>query len=216
MKLPYPTDLIIFDFDGTLVDTREDIAASVNFALRRLGFRELSVETIASYVGDGVGALMERALGAGPQLVEEAVLLFRDHYGQHLLDSTRLYPGVQETLEYFRGKRKAIISNKPCEFTVRIAEGLGIARYFDRIMGGDSTAHQKPHPEPVEKVLQGLGIEKKATAIVGDSPMDIEMGKRAGLLSCAVTYGLRGREELERANPDLLLDDLYALTYYLC
>lgn len=221
----YPVGLIIFDLDGTLIDSKEDLAASTNYALRRLGLPTLPVETIATYVGDGVDKLMERAiplasLGAGGQaaqgLIEEAVRLFRDHYGQHLLDRTCLYPGVRETLEHFRLKKKAIVSNKPYDFTMMIVKGLGIDHHFDLILGGDSTENRKPHPEPVEKVLKQLGIVRERAAIVGDSPMDVEMGRRAGLFSAAVTYGLRPREELIEAKPDLLIEDLYDLTNYLC
>lgn len=233
MNYPYPVDLIIFDLDGTLIDSKEDLAASANSALRWLGLPELPVETIAAYVGDGVHKLMERALFStslrtgplatpgtgGPadqKLLEKAVRLFRDHYAQHLLDRTRLYPGVRETLEYFRLKKKAIISNKPYDFTMAIVKGLSIDSYFDVILGGDSTENRKPHPEPVEKVLTKLEIAKERAAIVGDSPMDIEMGRRAGLFSIAVTYGLRDREELIEAGPDLLLENLYDLTNHLC
>ena len=237
----YPVDLIIFDLDGTLIDSKEDLAASTNHALHRLGLPQLSVETIATYVGDGIYKLMERAipsasLRAGPsaepvvsaveplraggqahlELLEEAVELFRNYYSQHLLDRTHLYLGVRETLEHFQEKKKAIVSNKPYDFTMTIVEGLGIDHYFDLILGGDSTENRKPHPEPVEKVLKQLGIMKERAAIVGDSPMDIEMGRKAGLFSVAVTYGLRPREELIETKPDLLIDDLYDLTKYLC
>ncbi|MBI3989483.1 MAG: HAD-IA family hydrolase [candidate division NC10 bacterium] len=216
MSYPYSVDLIIFDFDGTLADTREDLAASVNYALRELFLPQLPVDVIIGFVGEGITPLLERILGPERlHLVEEAVALYTKHHRDHLLDKTCLYPGVPEVLEHFRGKKKAIISNKSCEFTARIAEGLRIADHFALILGGDSTSHRKPHPEPVEKVLEALGVTRKRTVMVGDSPLDVLAGKRAGLLTSAVTYGFRTREELMKAGPDLLLDDLRELTRYL-
>jgi phosphoglycolate phosphatase len=212
----YAVDLIIFDFDGTLADTREDLAASVNYALRELDLPELPVDTIIGFVGEGITPLMARILGpARETLLDEAVARFTKHHRDHLLDNTRLYPGVLEVLEHFREKKKAILSNKSYEFTAKIAEGLGIADYFALILGGDSTPDRKPHPGPVEKVLETLGVKRERTAMVGDSPLDVSAGKRAGLLTCAVTYGFRPREELIRAGPELLLDDIRELTRYL-
>jgi len=216
MNYPCPVDLIIFDFDGTLADTREDLAASANSVLRELFLPELPVDVIIGFVGEGITPLLERLLGAERlHLVEEAVALYTKHHRDHLLDKTCLYPGVPEALEHFRSKKKAIISNKSHEFTARVAEGLGIADHFAVILGGDSTPNRKPHPEPVERVLEMLGVTRDRTAMVGDSPLDVLVGKRAGLLTCAVTYGFRPREELIRAGPDLLLDDIRELKRYL-
>lgn len=212
----YSVDLIIFDFDGTLADTREDLAASANYALRELHLPELPGEVIISFVGEGITPLLERLLGPNHlHRLEEAITLYTTHHRDHLLDRTRLYPGVPEVLEHFRSKKKAIISNKSYEFTARVAEGLGIADHFELILGGDSTPNRKPHPGPVEKVLEALGVERNRTAIVGDSPLDVQAGKRAGLFTIAVTYGFRPREELIQADPDLLLDDIRELTRYL-
>lgn len=212
MRPPYPVDLIIFDLDGTLVDSLKDLATSVNFALRTLGLSELPIEAIAASLGEGSDLLMRQTLG--PErlaLVGRALELFRSHYAKHLLDSTCLYPGVRETLERFRGKKKAIVSNKSYNFTLEIVKGLGIVEHFDLILGVDSILHRKPHPEPVEKVLHKLGGRREAAIMVGDSPLDVEMGRRAGILTCAVTYGWRPREELLKAGPDVILDDIREL-----
>jgi len=209
-------DIIIFDLDGTLADTRADLTAAVNHALERLTVPPLSMEQVCRYVGDGVHTLLSRALGSNHvEVLEAGVGFFREYYAAHLLDQTRLYPGVQETLELFREKRQAIVTNKPLAFTMRILEGLGIERYFEMVLGGDSTANRKPHPEPAWKVLSTTGVENRLAAMVGDSPTDIEMAKQAGIYSVGVTYGLRPAAVVQAAGPDLLLDDLRELQQHL-
>jgi len=223
MKLPYSVNLIVFDLDGTLIDSREDLARSANYALNSLGLKELPVDTLSTFIGDGIYKLMERALEWQHKLgraytgsIEEAVEIFRGHYAEHLVDRTRLYPGVLETLNHFRGKKKAVVTNKPFDFAVNILTGLGVAGHFDIVMGGDSTTNRKPHPEPLEKVMTKLDVQSETAVIVGDSPQDIEMAKRAGLLSIAVTYGLGVKEDLIKAEPDLFIENLYELTNCLC
>jgi phosphoglycolate phosphatase len=209
-------DLLIFDLDGTLADTRADLTAAVNYALHQLALAPLSQERVCRYVGEGVEILLKRALGPGHlDALEAGVRLFRDYYAVHLLDQTCLYPGVRETLEHFRGKRKAIVTNKPLDFTVRILDGLAIDAHFEVVLGGDSTTERKPHPEPAYKVLAITGVEPRLTAMIGDSPADIEMARKAGLYSVGVTYGLRPAEAVRAAAPDLLLDDLQQLRQYL-
>ncbi len=202
-----PVELFIFDLDGTLIDSKRDLAASVDYTLDSLGLPRLPPEEIYAYIGDGIHTLLFRSLPSGDKgLLEEAVKLFRSHYGIHLLDTTCLYPGVQETLNHFHKKKKAIATNKPLDFTLTILKDLGIEAYFDVVLGFESTENRKPHPEPVERILRELGVSSGSAVVVGDSPADIEMGRRAGTITCAMTYGLRGREELERAGPDFLLD----------
>lgn len=207
MKAPYPAELLIFDLDGTLADTRADLTAAVNYALGRLHLPALPMETVCQYVGHGVHALLTAVLGPEHQdRLAEGVRLFQEYYAAHLLDETHLYPGVQETLEHFRKKRKAIVTNKPLGFTMTILRGLKIGEHFELVLGGDSTTERKPHPEPARKVLATFRTDPRRAVMVGDSPADIEMAKQAGVYSVAVTYGLRPRQELEQAGPDLLLD----------
>lgn len=207
MKGPFPVELIIFDLDGTLADTRADLTRAVNHALGRLQLPELSMETVCRYVGHGVQALLTAVLGPERRHhLPEGVKLFQEYYAAHLLDETRLYPGVRETLEHFRKKRRAIVTNKPLGFTLTILKGLEIGDHFDLVLGGDSTTERKPHPEPARKVLATFRADPRRAVVVGDSPADVEMAKRAGVYSVAVTYGLRPREELVPAGPDLLLD----------
>ncbi|MGH7404958.1 MAG: HAD family hydrolase [Candidatus Methylomirabilales bacterium] len=216
MKGARRVDLVIFDLDGTLADTRADLTAAVNHTLKKLALPPLSMEQVCRYVGDGLETLLSRALGLQHgDLVDNAVRLFRDYYGLHLLDRTRLYPGVRETLEHFRGKRKAIVTNKPLAFSERILAGLEIESHFEVVLGGDSTVQRKPHPEPALKVLTLTGVDPRLAAMVGDSPADIEMARQAGLYSVGVTYGLRSAEEVRAAGPDLLLESLPELRHHL-
>ncbi|MEE8326474.1 MAG: HAD-IA family hydrolase, partial [candidate division NC10 bacterium] len=185
---PRHVEVLIFDLDGTLADTRADLMAAVNNALQRLEIPPLSMEQVCQYVGDGVHTLLSRALGPHHQdIVEKGVALFREYYAVHLLDQTRLYAGVRETLEHFQGKRKAIVTNKPLDFTLRILAGLEIESHFEFVLGGDSTVERKPHPEPARKILSATGVQGRLAAMVGDSSADIEMAKRAGIYSVGVT-----------------------------
>lgn len=207
-----PVELLIFDLDGTLADTRQDIADAVNHALRKLGYPPLALAEIICNVGDGVGKLLERSLPTGRQKqVTEAVNLFRQHYRDHLLDHTSLYPGVAEVLRHFRDNKMAVVSNKPEEFTREIVAGLGIADTLDFVLGGDSLAELKPSPEPVLHVLQELATAPAAAVMIGDGLTDIHAGQAAGTLTCGVTYGFRSREELTDAKPDLMIDDITQL-----
>ena len=206
-------DLLIFDLDGTLVDSRLDLTASVNHAMGRMGLPPLSVETVTGFVGDGARSLLTRALTAARGAADEAEVevglrVFREHYAAHLLDATRPYPGVPEALAALRHKAMAVATNKPRAYAVAILEGLGIEHHFRLVLGGDSTPHMKPHPAQAEAILGALGMPPATALVVGDGPQDVAMARAAGCAACAVTYGLRSREELAAAAPDLLLDDL--------
>lgn len=206
-------DLVIFDLDGTLVDSRMDLTASVNHALGRMGLPPLPVETVAGFIGDGARLLFTRSLEAARGMADEAEVeagfqAFREHYAAHLLDATRPYPGVPEALQALGHKAMAVATNKPEGYARAILEGLGLHHHFRLILGGDSTPHKKPHPAQAEAILTAVGLPPAAALMVGDSPQDVAMARAAGCGACAVTYGLRPREELAAAVPDFLLDDL--------
>ncbi len=206
-------DLLIFDLDGTLVDTRRDLANSVNHTRQAYGLPELGLAEVMQYVGDGVRKLLERSLpNATPERVDAALATFREHYGAHLLDHSTLYPGAREVLQHFADKKKAVLSNKPEGFTRTILSGLGIADAFDLVLGGDSLPVLKPDPAAIHHILTTLGALPEKSVMVGDSPNDIKAGRAAGVLTCAVTYGYRDREELQAEGPDYLIDDLRELT----
>lgn len=205
-------ELIIFDLDGTLIDSRKDIANSVNHTLKTIGLKPMEERTITGYVGNGVRSLMERILiPSHPHLFDKGIDIFLNYYAEHLLDNTNFFPGVIETLNHFTGKKMAVITNKPEDLSVKTLKGLGIYGYFKAVLGGDSLEKKKPSPEPVLKVLNDLNIQKEAAIIVGDGLQDIAAGKGAGIATCAVTYGFTKTEELAKAEPTLIINSLHEL-----
>ncbi|MBM3319913.1 MAG: HAD-IA family hydrolase [Candidatus Eisenbacteria bacterium] len=207
-----PISFVLFDLDGTLVDTLEDIAASVNHALRTLGLPERSLEEVRTFVGRGVQHLVLRAIGSeNAEKADRLLDLFRAHYDAHCLDRSRLMPGARECLEYFAGRDLGVVSNKPERFVRRLLEGLGIDSYFKVMFGGDSTAERKPSPLMVRAALGTLGRSPNEGILAGDLPVDVETGRAAGVYTVALLGGFGTREELEASSPDLLLDDLHML-----
>jgi phosphoglycolate phosphatase len=201
-----PIDLLIFDLDGTLVDTREDLATAVNHALASLALQRLSTDQVMEYVGNGLYTLMQRSLGSAySEKLPAAIASFREYYQEHMLDVSTLYPGVLEVLEHFREKKMAVISNKPEAFTVPMIAGLQLSPYFDLVLGGDSVPQMKPDPAPVKHVLSRLHVTPARAVMVGDGTTDIQAGKGAGIHTCGVTYGYRSAEVLLAEAPDYLL-----------
>ena len=198
---------ILFDLDGTLIDSREDITASVNSVRAQCRLPPLAVDVVSEMVGLGIRILLGKALGEGrPWPIEEAIRRFRGHYRDHCLDRTFLYGGVRETLESLDGLSLGVVTNKPEEFSRKILEGLGVASRFAAILGGDSTPEKKPHPEPIFRALRLLGAAPRETLFVGDSPVDVTAARRAGVRICGVTYGLVDPERMREAGPDHLID----------
>ena len=206
--------LMLFDLDGTLIASGADLARSVNLMLRDLGRPQLDEATVGSFVGDGVRVLVHRSLTAtdprlrppDERLHSEGIGLMHKHYAEQMLVSTRLYPGVAETLDHFKGKRKAVVTSKEARFTGLILEHFGIAKDFDCIIGGDTVSARKPDPEPVRQALMALRGEASEAVMVGDSENDVLSGSRAGTLTCGVSYGFRTREQLRLTSPDVLID----------
>ena len=206
------TSLIIYDFDGTLVDTLFDIADSVNLSLVDLGLPQLPRKTIRKYIGKGVERLMTQALeGSCFTDIPRAVALFKKHYSENLVKHTDFYPYGREILEHFRNKKQAICSNKPEIFVRKILESLDGLQHFQTIVGGDSVKNKKPHPEGLDLILKQLKVSPDEAVLIGDSPVDIETGKRAGVYTCVVNYGLGLPEEIAAASPDCSVDCLSKL-----
>jgi phosphoglycolate phosphatase len=204
--------LLIFDLDGTLVDSKLDLALSVNAMLAEMKCARLPHEQIATYVGHGVSNLIRRALGdaATDESVERGLEFFLAHYRQHMLDNTVTYPGVREALEDLNGWRLAVLTNKPVRFSQEILSGLGVAQYFACIYGGNSFAQKKPDPIGVVKLMGDMNVSPRQTLIIGDSDTDVLTGRNAGIWTCGVTYGF-GPDTFEETPADLLLDDLREL-----
>lgn len=204
--------LLIFDLDGTLIDSKLDLALSVNGMLAQVGREPLAHDLIGTYVGHGVAKLVRRALGeaASDAAVETSVAIFIEQYRKHMLDNTVAYPGVIEALDGLDGRGLAVLSNKPVVFSREILAGLNMARYFGFIYGGNSFEQKKPDPMGVRKLMADLNAAPQHTLIIGDSDTDVLTGRNAGVWTCGVTYGF-GAPTLANAPPDLVLDDLRQL-----
>lgn len=204
-------DLIIFDLDGTLVDSREDIADAVNHTLRQLGIREKSPEEVSSYIGTGVKDLIKKSLGEKEHIADRALSLFEAYYRKHSTDKSVLYAGVLDILEHYGDKRKAIVTNRNYEFAVNTLKALGIYDYFENITGGDNLGCVKPSSCPLDDTVHKLKTGKSKTIMIGDMYIDILAGKRAGVLTCAVTYGIGKKEDILKSKPDFIIDSITEL-----
>ena len=210
-------DLVMFDLDGTLADTGHDLADAVNFTRAHFDRGALPDQAIYAHVGRGVEHLLKHALPEeSPHHFDDVMRVFLDHYEHHLLDRTVLYPGAREILEYFRDKRRVVISNKIERLAVAVVRGLGVDDQFDTILGGDSAAEKKPHPALLNLVLRRFQIPPGRALMVGDGDTDIDAGKGAGVITCGVTYGLGNKDDLIAAKPDFLIEDLSQLSVYFC
>jgi phosphoglycolate phosphatase len=206
--------LVIFDLDGTLVDSTLDLANSVNAARVHMGLDPLPVETVAGYVGNGAPVLIRRAMGpdASEAEVEQALSYFLAYYRAHMLDHTRPYNGVVEALDALhKGRvRMAVLTNKPVRFSRDLIAGLKMDRFFFQIYGGNSFEQKKPHPMGIETLIAEAGADPARTWMVGDSAIDVQTARNAGVKSCGVTYGI-SPESLRENPPDILLDSLLEL-----
>lgn len=203
---------IIFDLDGTLVNSGQDIVSSINYSLKRLGINEKKPEFIISCVGYGGDFLFKCTLGEkNHNRLDEMKDVFRKYYSEHLLDNTRLFPGVINILEYYKDKKKIIVSNRITRSIKRLLEGLSISSYFQAIYGGDNGNYIKPSPYLIEKAILEMNITKKDCIMVGDMNVDIESGKAAGVLTCGVTYGIGNKDDVVLAKPDYLIDNISKL-----
>jgi phosphoglycolate phosphatase len=211
--------LVIFDLDGTLIDSRLDLVHSVNAALRHIGRASLPDDVIASYVGDGAPILIQRALGGeavDDAIVRQGLQFFLSYYREHKLDHTTVYEGIQDALgavqrESNGVRRKlAVLSNKPVVPSRAIVEALGLGKFFTQIYGGNSFATKKPDPEGARKLLEENGVRPEEAAIVGDSHVDVETGRNAGLWTVGVSYGF-APHTLQDSPPDVLVDTPHEL-----
>jgi phosphoglycolate phosphatase len=206
--------LLIFDLDGTLVDSRMDLANSINAMLYNFGKPELPPEVIASYIGDGAPMLVRRALGDpdDEDFVQQALLFFMTYYREHKLDYTYVYEGMRESLNAIRDGRNgngpikmAVLSNKPVGPSRGIVEGLGLNEYFFQVYGGNSFHTKKPDPVGVHALLQESGAQPHETVIIGDSDIDIVTARNSGIYSVGVMYGL-APHTLAEITPDVVID----------
>ena len=212
---PIPVEqirLLIFDLDGTLVDSRLDLTNSVNAMLRHYGRPELPCELISTYIGDGAPMLVRRALGDpdDQKFVDEALLFFLAYYREHKLDNTYVYDGVKESLQAIREIRNgelrmAVLSNKPVNPSRAIVDALRLGEFFFQVYGGNSFPTKKPDPEGALLLLKETGLRSEQAVMIGDSANDVMTARNAGMYSVGLSYGL-SPVSLEKVPPDVLLD----------
>ena len=205
----------MFDLDGTLADTGRDLASSVNFTRGEFDLASLAAHSIYRHIGRGVDHLLKNAIPElGPDRFADVRHIFLSHYEQHLLDETTLYPGIRQLLNDFSGKRRAVVSNKFYGLAVKLLKGLAVENCFDAIFGGDSAADKKPDPALLNAALGKFQTAPGRAVMVGDGDIDIEAGKRAGVMTCGVTYGLGDRNDLIAAQPDVIINQPIELVDY--
>lgn len=212
----------VFDLDGTLIESGLDIALAANVVRTRFRLPELPVPVLTGYVGDGVRKLLERALGhdlatgrtglpVAADRLDEAQAVFAGWYGEHLLDHTRLYPGVRGVLAALAPAPLHVATNKPQGFSEAILAGLGIEELFRRVVGGDTAPARKPDPAHLAAALAGLDVAPADVAVVGDSPNDILAARALGAVAVGCTYGLVAPERVRAAGPDRVVGDVTEL-----
>jgi phosphoglycolate phosphatase len=210
---PHLIRLLVFDLDGTLIDSRLDLIHSVNATLRHIGRAELDGDVVASYVGDGAPALVRRALGDTDDelLLRRALEYFLGYYRIHKLDHTTVYEGIPEVLAGLAHpsngvpRLMAVLSNKPVNPSRDILRALGLGDFFVSVYGGNSFATKKPDPAGILTILQETGVDAHEALMIGDSSVDVLTGRNAGIWTCGVTYGF-APQTLENAPPDVLLE----------
>jgi len=209
--------LVIFDLDGTLVDSKLDLVHSVNAARGLMHLPPISEQLVSSYVGNGAPVLMQRALG--PQASEADVArgleFFMAYYRAHMLDNTRMYPGVKDALDRLReaGAKMAVLTNKPVRLSRLIVDRLGLKQHFFQVYGGNSFEQKKPNPIGIETLLSESGLARERTIMVGDSGVDIQTARNARVQACGVSYGFQPESFVEYP-PDFVVDDMAELAEY--
>jgi phosphoglycolate phosphatase len=209
--------LMIFDLDGTLIDSKLELVHSVNAARGLMDLPPISEELVSSYVGNGAPVLMRRALGpeASDADVARGLEFFLKYYRAHMLDNTRLYPGVQDALDRLHSARAkmAVLTNKPVRFSRSIVKGLGLSQHFFQVYGGNSFEQKKPDPIGIETLLAESGLTRERTIMVGDSGVDVQTARNAKVQACGVSYGFQPESFVDYP-PDIVVDDMRELADY--
>jgi phosphoglycolate phosphatase len=207
---------LVFDLDGTLVDSKLDLVLAVNATLEHMGCDPIPHEDIGDYVGRGAAVLIRRVLGpnANDDDAARGLEYFLKYYREHMLDNTVPYPGVREALESLKALPMAVLTNKPVRFSQAILHGLKLSPYFRAVYGGNSFETKKPDPLGMNTLLRELEVAPQEAMIVGDSDVDVMTGRNSGAWSCGVTYGL-GLDSLRACPPDLMVDNLIDLAPHL-
>lgn len=213
-----PPKLLVFDLDGTLIDSKQDLIESVNAVRAHMQLPQLPGPLIASYVGNGAPVLIRKAMGpeASDDVVAKALDYFVRYYHDHSLDNTRLYPGCKDVLDAAKDKQIAcaILTNKPVRISRHILDGLGVSQFFFQVYGGNSFPTKKPDPQGLHSLVSEAGVQPSETLMIGDSSVDIMTARNAATRSVGLTYGLQP-ESLREVPPDILLDRMEDLIPHL-
>jgi phosphoglycolate phosphatase len=204
--------VLVFDLDGTLIDSALDLALSVAVTLEFMNRPAIPHEIIYSYVGNGAPTLIRKALGpyASEEDCQRGLEHFLGYYREHMLDNTVTYPGVREGLAALAHFPMAVLTNKPVRFSEKILDGLGLSGYFKFVYGGNSFERKKPDPMGMQLLLADFGVAPHEAMMIGDSEVDVQTARNANTWACGVTYGL-GSDRLVQHPPDVLLDSLAEL-----
>jgi 2-phosphoglycolate phosphatase len=204
---------VVFDLDGTLVDSRRDIAEAANHALEKNGFSKLPHDELESYVGDGAPLLVSRAarLDVTDERVRVIVADFLDYYAQHPIDHTPLMPGALQALDELRSYVLGVCTNKPRRTSLAVIQGLQLEARFSGVVAGDDLPQRKPDPAPVVETARRMGVPVHEVIMVGDGPQDILSGRAAGAYTVGVRGGIQAFERLAAAAPDCMIDSLAEL-----
>lgn len=211
-------DLLIFDLDGTLIDSKLDLANSVNATREHMGLPPLENELVYSFVGNGAPVLLRRSMGVEmPQGdVDRALEFFLGHYREHMLDNTVLYPGVRQALDELRaaGRKMAVLTNKPVGASRGIIDGLGVGGHFFRVYGGNSFERKKPDPVGIERLMAEAAVSSERTLMIGDSAVDIQTARNAGVACAGVTWGFQP-DSFKDDPPDIVVEQMPPLTAWI-
>ncbi len=199
-------ELLIFDLDGTLIDTRKDITNSANEMLSHYGLEQKGVDEVTGYVGDGIAKLVERCIGERDVDIEEAVSLYKEIYTARLLENTKPYPGIIDLLNHIEGVTKAILTNKAYAPSKSITDGLGLTGYFEMFVGGDTLPRKKPFPDGVNHIIEKTGTRKEKTILIGDGRNDLLTAAAAGVRSVYARWGFSDDGMVAGLKPDFTID----------
>lgn len=200
-------DFLIFDLDGTIIDSLQDITGAVNSVRKEFGLKTFSLEEIRSFLGSGIKALMERAMPEESKESHLALERFKYYYGQCLTDTTLPYSGIENMLETLKDRKKAILSNKTENFSCEILKRLGLADHFLKIWGGDTAGVKKPEPKPILDLIKITRSDPSKTIMIGDSANDFLAAKAAGIPSIAVLYGYSDKSKIDEYKPDFIAEN---------
>lgn len=205
-----PKRLIIYDLDGTLVDTAEDITEAINAMLTELSVSALPRDRIRHYVGRGLHDLVGRCLDTtDPALLSRGLRAFEAYYGAHLTDHSRVYPAVRDTLEHFASRMQIIFTNKPDPYATDLVKMLGIGGYFQEILAGGASP-KKPDPSTLLALMRRVKVKPEEALLIGDSLIDVQTGRNAGIFTVILGQGFEDRQTLTAATPDVMVDHMEA------